>query len=147
MERKYMTIFLMGLLCLISKGELFSQHCLTLRYDKGGNRIVFMHRDCKKEMRGTNDHDIAEEIYEHAIDNRNDLLVYPNPSNGKFRMEFKNDTDALTELSVYNSKGVMIKSLSFISDVNVDISNNPAGVYLLRIYRNDDVRSVIVVKL
>ena len=60
MKWKYMMIFLMGLLCLVSSDNLFSQHCFTMSYDKNGNRINFMSVSCSKNVRG-NINDKAEE--------------------------------------------------------------------------------------
>ena len=48
---------------------------------------------------------------------------------------------------MYDNKGVLVNSQKFTDVIDVDISSNPAGVYLLRISMNDDVRSVVVVKL
>ena len=61
MKRKYMMIFLMGLLCLVSNEELFSQHCLKMHYDKNGNRIGFSVGECVKDWRGLVDNNDVEE--------------------------------------------------------------------------------------
>lgn len=138
-----MGIFLMGLLCLVSNGELFSQHCLNMYYDRNGNRISFNVNECVKDWRGLADNDAEESV----CDKTEEVMVYPNPNNGRFRVELDNDTDDLVEMSVYDNKGVLVNSQKFTDVIDVDISTNPAGVYLLRISKSDDVRSVIVVKL
>ena len=48
MRWKYVTIFLMGLLCLVSGNEVFSQHCFKISYDKNGNRVSFIAKECDK---------------------------------------------------------------------------------------------------
>ena len=139
-----MTIFLMGLLCLVSNGELFSQHCLKLYYDRNGNRISFNVGECVKDWRALADNnDVEESVCDETED---EVMLYPNPNNGRFRVEL-NDTGDLAELSVYDNKGVLVNSRKFTDVIDVDISSNPAGVYLLRISMNDDVRSMVVVKL
>ena len=55
MKRKYMMLFLMGLLCLVGNIDLFSQHCIKMSYDKNGNRIIFKVEDCTKYVRGEAD--------------------------------------------------------------------------------------------
>ena len=139
-----MTIFLMGLLCLVSNGELFSQHCLKMHYDRNGNRISFSAGECVKEWRGIASDDVEVDVCEEP---ENEVMIYPNPNNGRFRIELDNDTDDLVEMSVYDNKGVLVNSRKFTDVIDVDISSNPAGVYLLRISMNDDVRSMVVVKL
>lgn len=142
MERKYIIVFLTGLLCLVSSGELFSQHCFKMSYDKNGNMISFEPRDCKKDMRGNETYDMLEKDVEKHSD---ELLVYPNPNNGIFKIKLENKGQA--EVSIYDNKGVLINSQRFSEEVDVDITNNQAGAYLLRIIEDDNVRSVIVVKL
>ena len=133
----------MGLLCLVSNEELFSQHCLKMHYDKNGNRIGFSVGECVKDWRGLVDNnDVEESVCDETED---EVMLYPNPNNGRFRVEL-NDTGDLAELSVYDNKGVLVNSQKFTDVIDVDISSNPAGVYLLRISKSDDVRSVIVVK-
>ena len=133
----------MGLLCLVSNRELFSQHCLRMYYDRNGNRISFNVNECVKDWRGLADNDAEESV----CDKTEEVMVYPNPNKGRFRVELDNDTDDLVEMSVYDNKGVLVNSQKFTDVIDVDISTNPAGVYLLRISKSDDVRSVIVVKL
>lgn len=147
MKWKYMMIFLMGLLCLVSSDNLFSQHCFTMSYDKNGNRINFMSVSCSKDVRGNiNDKAEESERYENDHD-QDDLMVYPNPNNGIFRIKLKNDEiEDMAEVYVYDNKGVLINSGKFAEETYVDISNNPAGVYLVRIVVEDKERSVIVLK-
>lgn len=138
MKWKYVRIFLMGLLYLVSNVELYSQYCLKMSYDKNGNRISMMLNECVEIFRESSDDAVEKDISE--------VLVYPNPNNGKFKVEIKNVTDDFAELNVYDNKGALINSLAFIGMADVDISNYPAGAYLLRIIRNDNEKSVIVIK-
>lgn len=132
----------MGLLCLVSSKELFSQHCLNMSYDKNGNRISLMTKDCVKYMRGDVETYDELEVDEEYLD---ELLVYPNPNDGRFKIKL--NSEGLADVGIYDNKGILIDNLKFADEVDVDISDNPAGVYLLRIIKDDDVRSVIVVKL
>lgn len=136
-------MFLMGLLCLVSGYEGFSQRCFSVSYDKNGNRNSFKLVNCDKEWRGNEcaSLDIDEEKYD-------DLQVYPNPNNGRFSVELGNEEEkASAEVFVYDSKGVQIYRREFVGKIDVDISDSPSGGYLLRIIRDDAKRSVFVVKL
>ncbi len=133
----------MGLLYLIGTEELFSQNCIKMLYDKNGNRISFKVENCKSYSRG-NDENELENIYE-SEEQTEDLLVYPNPNDGRFRIELAGE-DEFAEVCVYDSKGLLINSRKFMKTVDLDISNNPAGAYLLRIVRDNNVNSKVVVK-
>ena len=71
--------------------------------------------------------------------------MYPNPNDGRFRIELAGE-DEFAEVCVYDSKGLLINSRKFMKTVDLDISNNPAGAYLLRIVRDNNVNSKVVVK-
>ena len=142
-----MMIFLMGLLCLVSNGgEAFSQNCFKISYDKDGNRICFWTIKCSGYYRGNVEDDIeTEKLCENEND---DIVVYPNPSNGRFRVELKSyGNDALAEAYVYDNKGILLNVRKITGKEEVDISDYPAGTYLLRVIANDEVRSMVVVKL
>ena len=144
MRRKYATIFLMGLLCLVSS-NLFSQHCFKMSYDKNGNRVCFMTKECDGIERG--ELNVDDVLFDECVDDAEELLVYPNPNNGSFKVELKNvETDGVSNLHIYDNKGILVFSQKFFEEFDIDISNNPAGVYLLRIIGENSVRSVIVVK-
>lgn len=76
----------------------------------------------------------------------NDLEIptmYPNPSNGKFIIEKTNPFSANYNLEIYNALGEKIKytqSRQQTSDV-IDISDAPKGIYLVKIYSGENVRT------
>lgn len=139
-------IFLMGLLYLISAGDLFSQHCYRLSYDKNGNRVNFKIEDDFNEYiivddeRGAVENIEPEEVVP-------DILVYPNPNDGKFKIEIPDDLgDEVTEVIVYDNKSVVLQSCCFVKETAIDISDNLPGIYLLRIVGNGYERVRVVVK-
>lgn len=140
-----MIIFLMGLLCLVSSEKLFSQRCFVMSYDKNGNRINFAITDCLGSLRGVEKSDKGENF---SSNDQEDLSVYPNPNNGIFRIELKNEKkEDLLQMRVYDVRGTLVKSESFTEVIDVDISDFASGTYILRITGIDEVRNVIVVKL
>lgn len=148
MKRKYITMFLMGLLCLVGSGDLFSQRCYVMSYDENGNRTRFMVFGCIEELKFTAIGSKVEmKSSEEADSNELALSVYPNPSKGKFRVSLNNNKELLSDIYVYDNKGILVSSGKFAEEVDVDISDKPAGVYLLRIISGDSMLSEIVVKL
>lgn len=60
------------------------------------------------------------------------IAVYPNPSTGQFN--FENLSNKEVEISVYSLSGILIQnSKSEATNVSIDLSNKPNGVYLLNI--------------
>ena len=64
-----------------------------------------------------------EEIEQSAI-------VYPNPSNGAFHIDFKQPTEAVV-VTVYNSAGELVYSLDQVRAHNQVILDQPAGLYFV----------------
>lgn len=146
MEWKYKKIFLLILLSLVCYPQINAQNCLTFRYDDSGNRIEMLVGNCgfeyKEETRNT-----TEEISVNSINE--DLLVYPNPNKGIFKVQLNDEpTDMHSAVvQIYNNAGVMIKEDRLIDNLQIDITNNPAGAYLLRIIKDESVYNCVVVKL
>lgn len=146
MEWKYKSVFLMILLCLICSIKTFSQQCLYFKYDRTGNRVESYEGDCGSEYKDQSRKVIDDE--EISInEDQQELTVYPNPNNGTFKIDV--DDSELSQLvyQIYNNKGVLIKADYYLDEKGVDISDKPAGVYLLRIIKGECVYSKVVVKL
>jgi hypothetical protein len=79
------------------------------------------------------------------------LLLYPNPTHGQIAISAGNMTQGNTAsngvrktlsslgniLNIYNSSGVLIKSLSIKAGsrtVNIDLRGNPAGLYFIETF-------------
>ena len=75
-----------------------------------------------------------------------EFTVYPNPNNGIFSIKTSEDYNE-AELQVYNNKGVLLSRFQISGEKEIDISDKPSGIYLLRLIEGDEVRSVVVVKL
>lgn len=136
----------MLLLCLVCSVKCYSQQCLYFKYDKSGNRIESYEGNCGSEYKyQTRELANNEEISES--EEQQELSVYPNPNNGIFRIMINNDDDLSAVYQIYDNKGVLVKTDNYVGNQEIDISNNPAGVYLLRIIKGESVCSKVVVKL
>lgn len=138
-------VFLFILLALALPEKLNAQYCLDFKYDKSGNRIEMFVHNCGLEYNGQTREMIDEEISEKKISE--DLLVYPNPNNGCFVVDIKNNDVETTLYLLFNATGTLVQKGECSNNHNIDITNNPAGMYLLRIIKGDKVYSRVVVKL
>ena len=69
----------------------------------------------------------------------NSLLIYPNPSTGKFAIELDNQISEIKVFDVLGNELVDQKPNAFKTDV--DLSNQAKGIYLVKIY--DQTRHVV----
>ena len=63
------------------------------------------------------------------------LSVYPNPSNGEFTLSIRNYKLGIRNVKIYNVLGEQVYSQSNIQNpaFNINLSNQPNGVYLYRV--------------
>lgn len=118
---------------------------MTFHYDKNGNRTSMFVHQCGDEYKSTDTTDIINDEIAVKEDNHK-MFIYPNPNDGIFKIMI-DDADDLIMLRIYNVNGVMIRE-KYLSECDViDMTDNPSGIYLLRIIKGDSVYSEIVVKL
>lgn len=147
MEWKYKVIFLMLLLCLLKYENLSAQYCLSIRYDDNGNRMEKLVTRNAKDDENLDENDIMNlEVSEDSFDDN--VLVYPNPNKGLINIQLyrENEQDVII-YELYNNLGVLIKTEQFTNSIRVDISDNAAGIYLLKIITDEMMLNKIVVKL
>lgn len=77
-----------------------------------------------------------------------ELVVYPNPSNGMFTIEAKNSSTSNADVSVYTLLGNRIYDNHFteLDSQNIDLTNQAAGMYLIKVSSNDGVKHFKVLK-
>ncbi|MCX6232593.1 MAG: peptide-N-glycosidase F-related protein [Bacteroidetes bacterium] len=75
------------------------------------------------------------------------IFIYPNPSNGKFNLMTKDKKQKNNQVAIYNLMGKQIKQFEWNGDdTTIDISNNPSGIYLMKISNSKgaDIKKLIV---
>ena len=77
-----------------------------------------------------------------------DVKVFPNPNNGTFNVSVAN-TQKHLQLTIFDIYGKVIVSKSYtnVSEMSLDLSQQPIGIYLVRLVSNgNSVTNVRVVK-
>ena len=146
MEWKYKVIFLLVLLTSALSERLNAQYCLDFKYDESGNRIEMFAHNCGAEYKELSREVVGiEKISEEILSEG--LLVYPNPTEGVFVVNLKDDEMGNAVYQVFNATGILIQEGKCTINHEIDISDNPAGMYLLRIIKGDSMYSCVVLKL
>lgn len=80
------------------------------------------------------------------------VRLYPNPTSGEFTLDLAQTGVSLTGLEIVNEKGMLIEKRNFQADrktasgiFRFNLSNQPAGVYYVKVTGTDGVRVIKVV--
>jgi predicted outer membrane repeat protein len=76
-----------------------------------------------------NSPDIPNFIFDNVKEN--DLIIYPNPTNGKIWIDL--DSKEILTIELFDMSGKLIQSRSFYRNTQIDISQFPQGIYNLLI--------------
>lgn len=73
-----------------------------------------------------------------TVENKlSNFILYPNPNNGSFRVQFSSDSNSTTEITVFDISGRRIYNQSFQSAVNfnesIQLQNAQSGIYLVTV--------------
>lgn len=140
--RKFHLLFYLALLPVVSS----AQDRIGYSYDASGNRIkreiIMQPSKAKQQTFETERQVFSDMLQEH------DVKIYPNPTDGilKVRISGIKNTDKCS-LAIYTMRGdrVMLdERQQYNFDVN--ISNQPAGTYLLRITINNQSTTWKIIK-
>ncbi len=79
------------------------------------------------------------------------ILIYPNPSNGRFQLQIADtDISKLYGIEIYNLQGIMVYAVSVLNLLRtneIDLSQYPEGMYLVRINDGSEVVDREIIKL
>lgn len=115
----------------------FAQNRIEYSYDAAGNRIkreivISATRAMAKEQAVDSLNLYSDKLNEHAV------KIYPNPTRGALRVSISGLRSAdECQIGVYSTHGAQIMLTAVNTDnVDIDISNQPTGIYLLKITIN-----------
>ena len=140
--RKFHLLFYLALLPVVSS----AQDRIGYSYDASGNRIkreiIMQPSKAKQQTFETEGQVFSDMLQEH------DVKIYPNPTDGILKVSISGikNTDKCS-LAIYTMRGdrVMLdERQQYNFDVN--ISNQPAGTYLLRITINNQSTTWKIIK-
>ncbi|MDX1829593.1 MAG: T9SS type A sorting domain-containing protein, partial [Lutibacter sp.] len=88
----------------------------------------------------------CEGVYSKSITLLNDFIVYPNPSTGVFEISTP-IAEKQVLISIYNIQSQLISQKSYpvsYGKVNLDISNQPTGIYITKVHLDKPVTLKII---
>ena len=81
----------------------------------------------------------------------NDLNIYPNPTNGTVTVGFEIDNPRFAKATVHTLFGNQVRTSSSVfaekGEIEFDLSNLPAGVYIIRVELGSEIVYGRIVKL
>lgn len=129
------------LFCSISG---FSQ-TMRYSYDDAGNRVlreIVLSRQRSIESEKKSEKPIVEKISDKKV------KIYPNPTKGELKIEVENWDDKCTgNIYIYSSNGILIRQYDMVDSMHIaDISDEPVGLYILKIYLNKNTMTWRIIK-
>lgn len=135
---------------------LFEEKGNMLFEMKDGSDNIFVVRVHHEKMNEDELEDLRKAIdgsYEVAEDGLgvSDLMVFPNPSEGEFKVAFEVKEEASMNLYVFDQSGKRIfseklKNIEGSQTIDVDLSNQPAGIYYVNLTdgKTSSTRKVVI---
>ena len=112
---------------------LHAQDKVTYRYDAAGNRIsrTIVLAPRSAPVPAENEQTV---VYTEMLTDIK-LKIYPNPTDGIVKVEIQNLPEGRTaEIWLYAMTGKLINTYKNVSNtVSINISNQPAGIYVMKI--------------
>ncbi|MEX2410086.1 MAG: T9SS type A sorting domain-containing protein, partial [Candidatus Paceibacterota bacterium] len=76
---------------------------------------------------------------------RNNISIYPNPTDDKLNIEFINDKERQITISDLTGRNLLMKPLANKKEI-IDISSFTRGIYIISIFENSEVATYSIVK-
>ena len=153
-------IILIAFLAIVSFNSLAQTIEIAYDYDEAGNRIKREYKVIpvapvvETESESTSDKEATEAGTVATIEVYNDLVatkqfnIYPNPTRGKLRIDMLNySRNTQGSIQIFDLSGRLvgqIKNLS--SSMELDITNEPAGSYIIAIIVDNEKSEWQIVK-
>jgi hypothetical protein len=103
------------------------------------NLCVGTYTVCVTDMNGCTTCDTISIMFtvgQNELISENDVVIAPNPSSGQFQVTFTNEKTRAEKIEVYDAIGKIVR---VTSDLKIDISEQPKGIYLLKVYTNKGI--------
>lgn len=142
--RKFSLLICFALLPLVSS----AQGRIGYSYDAAGNRVkreIIM--SAPMAMSRQKNLDFDEQSFSDMVSGRS-VKIHPNPAEGTLKISLPGLKEAdVCSIDVYTLRGVHILTQAVKTDnVSVDISSQPAGVYILNMTINNNSTTWKIIK-
>ncbi len=133
------------LLALLLSSLIFSSlpaQKVSYSYDNAGNRIARTVIQLSTKQSQSQSEIITESFGKHEI------LIYPNPTLGALAVKILNlETIDQGEVFIVNTSGQIILNQKITSTLmHFDLSNEPSGMYLMRMQLNGELTNWKIIK-
>lgn len=140
-------LMLQGLLLAVS---VYSQQRIVMEYDNAGNRIHRKVITLPKQTRSLPvdaDLDSTKE-YQSDMFGEREIRIYPNPTKGALLIKVIGAAfDAPVPVRVFGESGALLIQKSFSgAEMSLDLSEYPAGIYILSILMGGTNKEFKVIK-
>lgn len=103
-------------------------------YDGSGNREKRQFIQLKSGQISSE----GENVFKDVV-NQLEIKIYPNPTKGRLNINIPIDKEKTITLQVFNINGSLLMEKIVVDEITIiDLSDHPAGLYLLRIHGGSD---------
>ncbi len=115
-------------------------------HSQAGSHFHAFNAPCSQESNSQTKGTLLNES-ENAF-NESRLLIYPNPNKGNFKIELSGYTDEIISIEVTNILGAVVykKENTLSGSVNINISEQPKGLYFVKTRVGDKVYTNKIIK-
>jgi len=144
MNTRYYILTLLSVITL----SIFSQ-TVEYTYDKAGNRLkreIIQFRSATVSGQ-EEDEETEEVIYSGKID-QSDIRIYPNPTKGILKIEIiRLSEDTPIHITLHDMSGrMLINKPNAAPFTELNLSDQPAGMYILKIFSDDGEKYWKIIK-
>jgi hypothetical protein len=134
---------------MIAAVPAFSQQTVEYEYDTAGNRVsrnvIVLHTNTRNALVQPQPQDSV--VYTEILKDFS-VRIYPNPTDGLLTVELNDLPEKQTAvISLYNTSGKQLllqRNVEYSTEVN--LSNQPQGIYILRIEISGNVSEWKIIK-
>ena len=149
MKPKYYILLLLSGIA----SSVFSQNRVNYTYDAAGNRLSGVSSQLRmaaitdEDTELTDEDTELQEIYSDKID-RSNIRIYPNPTKGILKIEIIRTTEENPiHIQLYDMSGrIIINEQNATSFTDLNISDKPAGTYILKIFSDNRTTNWKIIK-
>ena len=124
---------------------------IAFEYDAAGNRIsrrtITLRSAAVKEIPDEKEIEEAPQVFTDVLA-QSTIYIYPNPTKGLLKVEITgNSENKPVSLQVYDMNGrILLQESNIVSSLTIDLSNKPAGIYILRLTADNEKNEWKIIK-